>query len=398
MTRALLLATSPSLVRHAESLRGHHVAAIDQDTIIEVMQAGGVTSLLGALGNDVPDVVLIGEDIAVNEALSLAESIDASCPGVDIVLVAEPETDLVVRAMRVGVRDIVSPTIGSDELKVIMQRSTHGERSQVRSITPAVTPGDRSRVVVVASPKGGVGKSVVATNVAVALAKDWPMQTVLVDLDLQFGDAGMMLDLTPVHTVADAFESTAALDTLILKTFLTVHASGFYVLCGAESPTVKDKVSAEQVTHLIQQLSAQFRYVVVDTSAGLHETTLSAIDSATDLVLVSTMDVTSTSALRKEIQVLDDLDLIPASRHFVLNFADRKSGVGVRSVEAAIGLPVDVIVPRSSDVPLAGNLGQAVVNRHRSGPVAKAIAHLIARIHQDEEAEIRHKHRGMEVA
>ena len=399
MTRVLLIATNPILTRHVESLPGHQVAAMDFDQVVEVVRSGRLDDLLGRANTDAPELVILGEGIPLGESLDLARTIDTSYSGIAAVVVAEPEADLVVSAMRAGVRDIVPPSIGQDELKVLMHRVSGNMRSRTRprEVEPIATV-EQSRIIVVASPRGGTGKSTVAANVAVALAKAAPLQTVLVDLDLQFGDAGTLLNLNPVHSVADAFESTAALDNLILKTFLTVHSSGFYVLCGSESPTVSDKVSADQVTHLLQQLSSQFRYVVVDTSSGLNECTMTAIESASDLVLVSTMDLANTRAMRKEIALLAGRDLLPASRHVVLNFADRHSGVGVREIESALGLPVDVVVPRSQDVLYAGNLGVSVMAKNGGGQVGKAIRQLVKRIHTDEEADIRNKHRGIAVA
>lgn len=399
MTRVLLLATNSNLTRRVESLPGHQVAVMNGDEVGVIARSGGLEVLLGSNSVDMPEVLLIGEHIPMNESLSIAGTIGASYPQVEIVLVAEPVAELVVEAMRAGIRDIVPPSIGQDELKVLLHRISGNARSwaTVRDAAPA-EGANLSRTIVVASPRGGTGKSTVAANVAVALAKTAPLETVLVDLDLQFGDVSNILNLTAVHTVADAFESTAAVDTLILKTFLTVHSSGFYALCAAESPTVSDKVSGEQVTHLLKQLSSQFRYVVVDTASGLNETTLAAIEAASDLVLVSTMDLASTNALRKEITLLTEFELLPSSRHVVLNFADRKSGVGVREIESALGVPVDVVVPRTSDVLYAGNRGEPFLTRKSSGAAGKAIRQLVKRIHADEEAASGSKHRGIAVA
>ena len=398
MTRVLLLATNPSLMQQVQSLPGHQVAVMNIDEVAEIARSSGLEGLLGGAAVDVPELVILGQGIPVGESLSMAGTINTFYPDVEIVLVAEPEADLVVQAMRAGIRDVVPPSIGPDELKVLMHRASGNVSGRVKSRTAEpVEFVDQSRIIVVASPRGGTGKSTVATNVAVALAKTAPMETVLVDLDLQFGDAGTMLNLTPLHTIADAFESTASIDTLILKTFLTVHSSGFYVLCGAESPTVGDRVSGDQVEHLLRQLSSQFRYVVVDTSSGLNDCTMTAIEAASDLILVSSMDLGSARALRKEISILTELGLIPSSRHVVLNFADRRSGVGVREIESALGLPVDVVVPRSNDVLYAGNLGEVLMDRKSGGPVVKAIRQLVKRIHTDEEAAIRNKHRGIEM-
>lgn len=399
MARLLLLATDPELTVRIEGLPGLQAAFLDSDRIGEIVRLGGLKGIIGPDREQMPDVVVLGNGCPLADSLSIAESLDASQFGIHLVLIAEPDVDLMLRAMRVGIRDIVPSSVSQDELKVLVHRvSNRVSRHTVRRGTEETEPTNSSRIIVVTSPKGGVGKSTIATNLAAALAQDAPMETVLVDLDLQFGNVGTLLGLEPLYGIDDAFESTASSDTPILKTFLTVHPSGFYALCGATSPTLKDQVTADQIKHLLQQLSSLFPYIVVDTESGIDQSTMSAIDAATDLVLVSSMDSTSATALRKEISLLGRLGLVPASRHIVLNFTDRHSGVNVREVETVIGLPVEVLIPHSLDVSIAGNLGQILVETRSRGPVAKAIGKLVVRLREDEQLDVLSKHRRIEVA
>ena len=113
---------------------------------------------------------------------------------------------------------------------------------------------------------------------------------------------------------------------MVLKTFLTQHPTGLYAVCGAESPAAGDRVTAEDVSRLLAALAREFRYVVVDTAPGLSAQTLAALDRATDVVMLSSMDVPGVRGLRKELDVLRELCMIPAGRHVVMNFADPKTG------------------------------------------------------------------------
>jgi pilus assembly protein CpaE len=395
MSHVVLLGSDNTLAQRVQSIPGHQASAFSRTRMDELAHVDGFDSLLAVPGG-LADVVIFGQDLPVAESLSMAESIAVRYPWIQLVLVAEPDTDLVLRAMRSGVRDIVSTSIGEDDLKVLLHRFTESARVKTDTREPAVEePSDPHRVIVVAGPKGGVGRSTVATNVAVGLSRNAPMDTVLVDLDLGFGDAGGLLNLNPVHTIADAFGSSASLDPLILKTILTVHPAGFYVLCCADSPAMADEVSAAQTGALVRQLSSQFRYVVVDTSSGMDAHTLGAIEEASDLILVSSMDVSSAHALRKEIKLLTELDIVPSSRHVVMNFADRRSGIGIREVEAVIGLPVQVVVPRSLKVQMSNDLGEAVMEKRRRGSVVKAFDRLVELIHADELTATGSKHRGV---
>ncbi|MBC7632449.1 AAA family ATPase [Aeromicrobium sp.] len=377
MSTIWILAANTTVTEMVTSLPGHDVVSMDRDQVTRMTQTEGMESFAGSDARQRPDIVVLGDDIPVGEALSIAHAIDTAAPQVEVILVAEPDTDLALRAMRVGIREIVVPAILDDDLKVLIHRVTAA--LTLRTTTQESTGpagAEAGRIVVVISPKGGVGKSTIASNLMIVLARHAPMETVLVDLDVQFGDAANLLDLKPAHSLEDAFGTSAALDTLILKTFLTVHPAGFYVLCGAESPTVGDRVQADHVKRLLGQLASQFKYVVVDTSSGLTEHTLAALEEANDAVLVSSMDVTSIRALRREVDLLSELELLPAARHLVVNFADRRSGLNQRDIENVVGMPVAVTIPRSAEAPLAGNRGEPLMLAKRPGPVANGIVEL----------------------
>lgn len=398
MTNIVALAPGASLVRAFESVPEHHVKIVDRDQVNHLTRPENLDVLLRQYAMGLPEIVVLGDDVPIGKALSIARMLDIAMPQIELLLVAEADTELVLRSMRVGIREILAPSIGGDELKVLLHRaSSNVNKRHARYPTDdAMFTVERSRVIVVVSAKGGVGKSTVAVNTAVGLAQVAPMETVLVDLDIQFGDVATLLDLKPTHSIADAFRTTAVRDTLILRTFLSVHPAGLYVLAGAGSPTVGDRVNASHVKRLLKHLSSQFRYVVVDTGAGLDEHTLAALEEANDVVIVTNMDVASIRAVRKEVDVLAELDLLPASRQLVLNMADRQSGLTTQDVEAVVGMPVSVVLPRSTDVPLAGNLGQPFMLAKKPGAVAKAMKHLLGLLSDDEtEPEKTKAWRGM---
>ena len=381
MSNILILAASEDINDAVGGMPDHQVRTMGRVDVEHLGRPNMINQLLEA-GGVMPEIVMLGNELPLGGALSIAQILDSRFPTIELLLVAEPDTEVALRAMRVGVRELLSPSISNDELKVLLHRSAGNVSNR---LAPHLVPGaqeavEAGRVVVVASPKGGVGKSTIASNLAASLAAGGPMQTVLVDLDIQFGDSATLLDLNPTHSIADAFSTAAALDTLVLKTFLTLHPAGFYVLCGAESPTVSDNVSAEHVKRLLGQLSSQFRHVIVDTSAGLNEHTLAALEEANDVVLVTTMDVSSIRAMRKEMDVLAELGLLPSSRHVVLNMEDRHSGLVVRDVEGVLGVPVNVTIPRSSEVPVAGNRGETLLTTKKLGAAAKAIVALAGRL------------------
>lgn len=347
-----------------------------------------------------PEVLIFGPGVSVEDALRLATVLDIQHPEISIILVGDPDPDLVVHAMRAGIRDVLSPSEEPTQIRVVLERACHAFATRQRTSTPTPEqPVNKGLVIGVFSPKGGVGKTTVATNIAVGLGKLAPMGVVIVDLDLQFGDVASGLYLTPEHTVTDAVSSSASRDSLVLKAFLTVHPAGIYALCAPKSPVDADSISAEQIGHLLDQLAATFQYVVVDTAPGLPELGLTAMERCTDVVWVTGMDIPSVRGLRSGLDVLKRLDILPGTRHVVLNMADAKTGLSVQDVEATIGAPVDVSVPRSRAVAYSTNRGIPVLQTAtRNDRAVKGMKQLVERFDPQWRAKTQRKlHRRVEV-
>jgi pilus assembly protein CpaE len=372
------------------------LAGADEDLMLRVKQAtdGDVTVLPpGRLPGDparlfeqlidgeLPDVLLVGPHAPAPEVLTLAARLDIQSPGIAVVLMADPSPEMWQAAMRAGIRDLLSPAAGVEEIRVAVERAGQAAASRRRVLRPVEeTARYTGRVITIASPKGGVGKTTVSANLAIGLTASAPQSTVLVDLDVQFGDVASALGLVPEYTLPDAVRGPASEDTMVLKTFLTQHPSGLYAVCGAESPAAGDSITAEDVTRLLASLAREFRYVVVDTAPGLSEPTLAALDRATDVVMLTSMDVPGVRGLRKELDVLRELAMIPAGRHVVMNFADPKGGLTVRDVETTIGTGVDVVLPRSSAVPSSTNQGVPILESGaRRDPMVKELKRLVSR-------------------
>jgi pilus assembly protein CpaE len=372
------------------------LAGAGEDLILRVKQAtDGDVSVLppGRLPGDparlfeqlvdgeLPDVLLVGPHAPAPEVLTLAARLDVQSPGIAVVLMANPSPEMWQAAMRAGIRDLLAPDADVAEIHAAVERAGNAAASRRRVLRPvSETERYAGRVITIASPKGGVGKTTVSTNLAIGLTAAAPQSTVLVDLDVQFGDVASALGLVPEYTLPDAVHGPASEDTMVLKTFLTQHPSGLYAVCGSESPAAGDTVTGEDVTRLLASLAREFRYVVVDTAPGLSEQTLAALDRASDVVMLTSMDVPGVRGLRKELDVLRELAMIPAGRHVVMNFGDPKGGLSVRDVELTIGTGVDVVLPRSSSVPSSTNQGVPLLQSgSRRDPMVKELKRLVSR-------------------
>ncbi len=246
-------------------------------------------------------------------------------------------------------------------------------------ILPAPLDEDvRTEVIAVVAPKGGQGKTTTAINLATGLAEVAPNSVVLVDADVQFGDIAHALNLDPHYSLADV--ASAGDDEMALKALFSHHEDDFFVVPAPPSPELADDVDAAALGALLRNLATMFRYVIVDTTPGLGEHALAALENATDGVFVTNMTVPSLRALRKEFELLRDLDILPSNRHVVMNFADKSGGLLRKDAEEIMGARVDVLVPRSGAVVFASNQGVPVIHHDVRDPAAKALRELVQRI------------------
>ena len=318
-------------------------------------------------------VVFLGPGFDIEDVLNTASWIDRSRPGMRVVIVAEPDPALLRRALRVGARDVLPADASGPEL----QRAYATAMETARSATDAEV-SERSKVITIASPKGGTGKTVIASNLAMGLAAHHPQRVALLDLDLLFGDVSNALMLIPEHTIADAARARN-LDGTTLKIYMTPHKGSLFALCAPETPVDAEAVSPEIIPSIIELLASEFDFVVIDTAGGLDETTLHALDASSDIVVVTNMDVPSVRAARKFMGIAEGLGLMHKRIHLVLNRADSRVGIEIEDVAATIGAEVDVAIPSSRLVPVALNSGEPLIESNPRSPVARKLTELVAR-------------------
>jgi pilus assembly protein CpaE len=327
-----------------------------------------------------PGVLAVGPELDPDDAVKVVRAFDQNRPEIVTVIVSELSAQLWKEALRAGARDVISPDASSVELRHAFDRALDTAERRQSSLGSDVDHRAQSRVFTVVSPKGGSGKTTVATNLAVGLAQHAPGEVVILDLDLQFGDVASALRLAPEHTIANAASPSAALDSTTLKVFLTPHPTELFALCAPESLAQTDDVRPEHLNRVMSLLVEEFRYVVIDTAAGIDVAALSAMERSTDILLVSTTDVPCVRGLRKAVEALDAIGLTSQTRLLLLNRADTKVGLGLSDIESAVGMPVEVTVPSALPLWLSLNLGTPILESDPGSPAGKAMRELVHRL------------------
>ncbi len=325
-----------------------------------------------------PGVVVFGPSEAPDAVITQVAGLMAFRPACSAIMVVyELTTEVMQQALRSGVDDVVAVSAEDAELLDAIARASARVMARgpsLRAGAPATSAPTPGRVVSVFCTKGGTGKSVVAINLAVALAKRTIQPVVLVDADLQFGDIALMLQLQPAHTIAEAVQAGDRLDGTMLENLLLRHPpSGLLVLAAPTEPSSADHISRADLTRILDILRERCAYVVVDTSANFAEVTLAAIESSDDILVMAGLDVMSLKSARVGLQTMRVLG-IPFSRvKFVLNRANTRVGLTEADAERALQLKIDAALPSDILVAESVNRGVPVVTSAPRSKFAKAI-------------------------
>ena len=232
---------------------------------------------------------------------------------------------------------------------------------------------NRNKKIMVFSAKGGSGKSFIATNLAVDLINQSKKRIILFDLNYQFGDAAIMLNLFPKHTIYDIMEVIDRMDSEMLDSFMTVHCSGVKVLPGPVEPSQGDAISNEATLKIMETLSKISDFIIIDSPSVFSENVLLLIEKTDFLCIVASMDVPSIKNLKISLQVLEQLRFSPEKIFVILNRANSGVGITADEIEKTIHRRIDIFIPSDKIVPITINKGTPVVMEAPKSSVSKNI-------------------------
>lgn len=347
-----------------------------------VLTYGSLEDLSEALAHmDGPLVIVLGPSQADPVILGEARALAEARPQTASVLVVDGATPQVMRmAVRAGLDDAIPMESAPRELAVTVRDHSlrvATEAPGAPSAEAATLPARQGRITTVFSPKGGVGKSVVAVNLAAALAANSSVPVVLVDLNLQFGDVAVMLKMAPNRNILDIGRARHDLDAARVRGLLTSEPqTGLLVLPAPAEPTAASEIDARAVSALFAGLRELGAAVVVDTPPSLNDLVLSVLSDSDDVVFVVDMDLPSVKNARLGLQAFELLELPLDRVLLVLNRANSKVNLGVKDVERTLEMKVDVSLPSDAIVPQSVNTGTPAVLSHGRSRFAGAVLQL----------------------
>jgi pilus assembly protein CpaE len=339
--RPLKLVLIDSHEKTAETIKEHFT---DKGVRL-VGEAGDLKAGLRLVRGLLPDVVLLEMPAEAEQALEAVQRIRAELPECGIIISSnEVSPDLILSTMRAGAQEFVSRPVAVEDLEKAIEH--------LRRLLGTTPPSSRRRSNTIAlfPTKGGVGTSLLAANLAVALAQRPETRVALVDLNFQMGDLSLMLDLKPRYTLAD-LHGSSSIDEGAVRSMLASHSSGVMFLAAASYAEDGHKVERNHMIETFGVLNTMFDYVIVDTDRHLDERTLEVLDLSDRVLLVATLSLPSVRNAKRYHELFRRLEMDNHKFELVVNrYNNKKSGLRIRDMEGAVGIDVSWLVPNDYQV------------------------------------------------
>jgi pilus assembly protein CpaE len=336
-----------------------------------------------------PDVVLMDINMPDIDGITATEQLVLRAPRAAVIMMSvQGEADYLRRSMLAGAREFLVKPFSSDELTASIRQVSQREREKASRFVPAAVPAvgsgngngvepepEPGQLIAVFSPKGGVGRTTIAANLAIAAATELGRKVVLVDGSFQFGDIGVLLNLNPKNkSIADLIPELEGGDPESLDGFVLNHSSGIRVLLAPPTPETAELVTTEGVKRILELIRAQADLVIVDCMSSFNDTTLMILDQADVILTVLSLEITSIKNMRLFLEVADHLGYPSSKIRLVLNRSDAALGIRVQDVEQSIGRRVDhSIISDGRSVVYALNRGVPFFLSNREAPVSQDI-------------------------
>jgi pilus assembly protein CpaE len=348
-----------------------------------------------------PHVILMDINMPDMDGITATEIISNTVPESPIIMMSvQGEQDYLRRSMLAGAREFLVKPFSADEL-INSIRHVHElekvRRARYAPVAPAAPVGgpavpvagrETGKIITFFSPKGGVGRTTIATNLAVALHQLTGKPVVLVDGSLPFGDIAVILNMSPkAKTIADLIGSFETADSDVVESILVQHSTGIKVMLAPPTPESTELITGAHIKHVLELLRERYAYIVVDTWPSFQEQVITMLDVADVILTLMTLEITSLKNVRVFMEVVEKLGYDEAKVQLVANRNDSSGGIKASDVEASLGRKIPhTIVSDGRTLVLAVNRGVPFVISHRDSQVAKDIFALAQKVASAEAA------------
>lgn len=290
-----------------------------------------------------PDIVLMDINMPKLDGLAATEKITLSLPGCSVVMISvQGEQEYLRKAMMSGARSYLIKPFNNDEL-INTIKSVYQMEYKKQNQLEEKEESDPCEVVTVFGTKGGIGKTTIAVNLAVLLAKK-KKKVALLDLDLQFGDVSIFLNLYPRRTISELVQEGESLDLELVESNMTEHTSGIKVLAAPGRPEYAELITPKHVEEIIKLLKIEYDFIIIDTPPLFNEINLTALDLSSQILLILGMDLATIKNIKLSLELLTSLNHREKLK-LILNRASDDMGITTADAEATLGFSVMAQIP-----------------------------------------------------
>jgi pilus assembly protein CpaE len=330
-----------------------------------------------------PDIILVAVEEPVARPLDTAEALANALPNTPIIIYSSlNDAEDVRRSMVFGARDyIVKPVRSARLLEAVNTVLVQEELRQMRRAGQLPTYHGRGTVITVTGAKGGIGKTVISVNLAIALHRETGKPVAILDADTQFGDVATMFDVTPSQTVSDLLRKADGADREDVRKFLTTHSSGVEILAAPTDDEGWTHSDGDGLKRIVDLLAQTHDFVVVDTAGSFDAFVRASIEASTLTLVITTGEVSSVRDTAAAIRRLASWGIDGTRTKVLLNRGVRVGGFQVQELKEAISREVFWQLPYDRQFPLSVQLGQPILLKNGKSPAARnltALARLIA--------------------
>jgi len=317
---------------------------------IEVLgEAGSGSEAILFAEENRPDIILMDINMPEMDGIRTTELMAQRAPECSVIIMSvQGEQAYLRRAMMAGAREYIVKPFTGDELASVIAKVYEMDQRKRDALgelpKPSVDLKKRDgQIISFFSTKGGVGKTTLATNLAVQLANTGKWRVLLIDLNLQFGDVAVFLNLVPKRSIADLAQS-GTIKFSEIQSYLLTHSSGLQVLAAPTRPEYAELVTAGHVEQILTEVKAHFDFIICDNVSRFEDVSLVSFDAATQICLVVAMDVPTLKNARLTLDVIEGLHHTPKVQ-VVLNRASKEMGMNLRDVEKSLNCKISYEVP-----------------------------------------------------
>ncbi|HOC91207.1 MAG TPA: AAA family ATPase [bacterium] len=351
------------------------VAAFDNVELLSPLQ--NMEDLKKAASRSLLDIVFIDIE-EFNPSLN-GNGVNFDKLGLYAVFISRQNDPILMKAaMRAGGRDFIAGQVGKEEIGDLLNRANEGRKIEVdshgkKSEEPE-TGGAPGKVVTFFSTKGGAGKSALAVNYAISLAQRENCRVCLLDLDLQFGDLALIMNLKPRASISDLIASGSKIEDEI-DSYLLKRDENVFLLASPQKPEESELVTGEHVKAIVEALTDRFKYIIIDTAASFHDVSLAALDKSDVIHIVLTPIILAVKDLKGMLDVMTrSLEYPPEKIKVILNRSDSQSGISGNDIEKLCKRKMDYSIPSDGNVVVPSiNTGIPAVISYPRSKFSKAV-------------------------